>query len=74
MRKIFVVVTALLLSLGAMGFTHADAGVCAPASLLAPVESLVDGVVGSQADMVFVLVDMIDGIVLAPVGMQNTLC
>jgi len=74
MRKLLVVVTAVVLSFGVMGFTHADAAVCAPASLLAPVESLVDGVVGSQADMVFTVVDMIDGIVLAPVGMTNTLC
>jgi hypothetical protein len=74
MRKFLVVVTAVLLSLGVMGFTRAGAAVCAPSSLLAPVESLVDGVVGSQADMVFTVVDMIDGIVLAPVGMTNTLC
>lgn len=74
MRKLFVAVAAVVLSVGVMGFAHADAAVCAPASLLAPVESIVDGVVGSQADIVFVLVDMIDGIVLAPVGMQNTLC
>ena len=74
MRKLIVAVIAVLLSFGIMGFTHADAAVCAPGSLLSPVESLVDGVVGSQADMVFSLVDTIDGIVLGVPGLQNTLC
>jgi len=74
MKKAIVAVAAVLLSFGVMGFTHADAAVCAPGSLLSPVESLVDGVVGSQADTVFMVVDMIDGIALAPVGMTNTLC
>ena len=74
MRKALVVVTAVLLSFGVMGFTHANAAVCAQTSTLAPVEAAVDGVVGSQADVVFGVVNMIDGIALAPVGMTNYLC
>ena len=74
MRKAIVAVVAVLLSFGVMGFTHADATVCAPGSLLSPVEAVVNGLVGSQADVIFTVVNMIDGIVLAPVGMTNTLC
>ena len=74
MRRILVAIAVVVVSFGVMGFTRADAAVCAPGSLLSPVESLLDGVVGSQADMVFTVVNMIDGIVLAPVGMTNTLC
>ncbi len=74
MRKAMVTVAAVLLSFGVMGFTHADAAVCAPGSLLSPVESVIDGVLGSQADVVFGVFNMIDGIALAPAGMTNTLC
>jgi hypothetical protein len=74
MRKAIVAVVAVLLSFGVMGFTHADAAVCESGSLLAPVEALIHGVVGSQADVVFGFVNMIDGIALAPAGLTNTLC
>jgi hypothetical protein len=74
MRKAIVAVVAVVLSFGVMGFTHAGAAVCAPSSTLAPVEALVDGAVGSQADVIFGVVNMIDGIALAPVGLTDYLC
>ncbi len=74
MRKAFVSIAAVALSLGVMGFTRADAAACKTTSTLAPVEALVDSQTGSQADLVFGVVHVIDGIVVAPFGFTDYLC
>jgi hypothetical protein len=73
-RKALVAIAVAALSFGVMGFTRADAAVCKNTSTLAPVEGLVDGQAGSQADIVFGVVNTIDGIALAPVGLVDYIC
>jgi hypothetical protein len=74
-RKVVVSIAALILSLGVMGFSRANAApICAPGSALDPVESALLGPSMGASEIAFSYVDLVDGTLLGVAGLQNTLC
>jgi hypothetical protein len=74
-RKVVVAICTLILSIGVMGFSRANAApICAPGSALDPVETALLGPSMGAAEVVFSYVDLVDGTVLGVAGLNNTLC
>ena len=74
MRKLLVGITAVGLSFGLMGSTHAGAYVCGPGSLGGVLEQNTAGALGAQSEMFFGVLNSIDGLVLSRVNHTDVIC
>ena len=74
MRRFLIGVVAVFLSLGVMGFTHADAYVCGSGSVGSIAEQNTAGALGAQSEMFYGLLNSIDGLVLSRVNHTDVIC